>query len=282
MAPLLIDSRDMFKLVFASVLITVVVFASGFFIGLHRADAFYQAGVVVQSLVLPEPVEAGDISDSQVPARIDAGENIDVDEPDHVVQSIAKNPDAASDNIEALTSLEDDNSISYGSVTYEQNIVVEQPEVSPEASLETSSTPVELSKIKYTIQAGVYGSLRNATNMMKMLQAKKYEAYISDYINGKNETRYNVRFGYFSDRKSAVSSLEKFKSNKNSDGYLVRFSAENIVNIARAEADAQDATTPAPGIESEKDFAPVINPPENAAGKVSQADVLKNINIISN
>jgi hypothetical protein len=72
MAPLLIDSRDMFKLVFASVLITVVVFASGFFIGLHRADAFYQAGVVVQSLVLPEPVEAGDISDSQVPARIDA------------------------------------------------------------------------------------------------------------------------------------------------------------------------------------------------------------------
>jgi cell division septation protein DedD len=282
MAPLLIDSRDMLKLVFASAVITVVVFASGFFIGLHRADAFYQAGAVVQSLVLPEPVQVADISDSKLPARIDAGENIDVDQPDHVVQTTEENPDAMSENKEAPTSLEDDNSITSRPVISQQDIIVKQAEVSPEVLLETSSKTAELSKIKYTIQAGVYGSLHNAENMMKMLQAKKYEAYISDYVNGESETRYNVRFGYFSDRKSANLSLEKYKSNKNSDGYLVRFSAENIVNIARAAADAPDATTPALSDESENGFTPAASQPENDADKVSQADVLKNINIISN
>jgi cell division septation protein DedD len=278
MAPLLIDSRDLLKLVFSLVLTIVVVFASGFFIGLHRSDTFYQAGVVVQSLVLPEPVALGDISVSQLPAKIEAGENIDVDQPDSLVETAAINPHAVPDNKQTLTSFEDDNTTSSTLVISEQQSVVKQSE----ASFVTSSTPVELSKIKYTIQAGVYGSLHNAENMMKTLQLQKYEAYISDYINGKNETRYNVRFGYFSDKKSAISSLEKFKSNKNGDGYLVRFSADNIVNIARAAADGPDATTPVQSDKFEQGLKPVLNPPESATDKISQADILKNVDIKSN
>jgi len=32
----------------------------------------------------------------------------------------------------------------------------------------------------------MYGRLLNAENMMKMLQAQQYDAYVSDYSNKKN------------------------------------------------------------------------------------------------
>ena len=44
-----------------------------------------------------------------------------------------------------------------------------------------------------------------------------------------------MRFGYFVDKKSALKALEKYKSSKKGDGYLVNFSAENIIDAADAD-----------------------------------------------
>jgi len=132
----------------------------------------------------------------------------------------------------------------------------------------------ELSKIKYSIQVGMYGRLINAENMMNMLQAKRLDAYVSDYTNKKNEIRYNVRFGYFTDKKTAVTALESYKNSQKGDGYLVRFSAKNITSMAGAE-NLKDSTTVE---KTEQNLPPMILPVEISQEKVSQAEVYNTSN----
>ena len=129
----------------------------------------------------------------------------------------------------------------------------------------------DLNAIKYTIQVGMYGRLVNAENMMQMLLAQQFDAYITDYTNKKSEVRYNVRFGYFSDKRSAINDLKKFKSKQKGDGYLVKFTAENIVDLA----DAKGLTEEVKVIKSEKKKnrvkpAAVVEP---VADKLSQVTI---------
>jgi cell division septation protein DedD len=133
-----------------------------------------------------------------------------------------------------------------------------------------SLTPAELNNIKYSIQVGIYGRLINAENMVKMLQAQNLNAYVSDYVNKKNENRYNVRFGYFVDKKSALSALNKYKNKQKGDGYLVNFSVENITKLADARDLKQSTTTK----EAEKKPLPATAPLETTGDKVSQTDVV--------
>lgn len=303
MAPVLIDSRDMLKLVFISALAVVLVFASGFFIGHQRAAVIYQAGSEVRSLALPERVaHAEGVFETQLPDEIVAGEEIDVDQPEKDVSEVVviaspqapnkppvnkgatrlqKTPDKKLARVKAdqkrkveqekekfsAESKETDLKSSH-EVTAKQNVS------RPEGLIVTAFTSDELSKIKYSIQVGVYGRLRNAENMVKKLQAQTFDAYITDYTNKKNETRYNVRYGYFSDKRSAISSLEKFRSDKKSDGYLVKFSADNIVNIAEASVIIQPVSIPQQKEEPGKEIEPAVMPAGIAQDKISQADVL--------
>ena len=123
----------------------------------------------------------------------------------------------------------------------------------------------------------MYGRLANAENMMKRLQAQRYEAYVSDYTNKKNEVRYNVRFGYFVDKKSAIAGLNKFKEEQKGDGYLVNFSADNIVNVARATdiAPVVDVPVQKNKNKNEKVSAPVITPGDSTTDKVSRTELFQ-------
>ena len=56
---------------------------------------------------------------------------------------------------------------------------------------------------RYTIQVGVYADSENAIRRMSDLEALQLSAYINDYTNKSDETRFNVRFGYFKDKSSA-------------------------------------------------------------------------------
>ena len=126
-------------------------------------------------------------------------------------------------------------------------------------------TAEELQKIKYSIQVGMYGRLINAENMVQMLQAQQLDAYITDYTNKKNEIRYNVRFGYFSDKKSALNKLNTFKNIQKGDGYLVKFTSENIVNLANVEE-----LNVVDDIEKKKEVkSPSVNSSDVSSDKVS-------------
>ena len=291
MAPLLIDSRDLFKFVLVSVVAVITVFASGVFVGHQRAATYYQAGSDVYPLPLPgRATVAENLLETQLPLEVEAGEFIDVDHPESSVRPVTNN--APAQNLVSVPSKiteiqQDDKAVQAkensqkNAANTEKHVISTQPDTAI-ASLVPSVRTDSLHNIKYSIQAGVYGRLVNAENMMKTLQMQRYEAYITDYTNQKNETRYNVRFGYFSDKKSALASLGKFKSDKNGDGYLVKFSADNIVNLA----DATDAerTVPAPfkRQDHEKTSTPAVIPSVTTTDKVSQADVLTDTLIKTN
>lgn len=276
MAPILIDGRDLLKLGFISALTAFFIFSAGFLFGHQKAASFYIAESQPEPLFLPEKVASveNDIA-PQVPEIIDAGEEIDVDQPalesktmTHMISAIEPRSEIrnmsfhdsalAVDNESADTSLVVNQNLntegariqfaSIGAIVSE----VSESNISKNAGNEVSAyagtdevqehqailvssfTPDELNKIKYSIQVGMYGRLINAENMMEVLQAKQLNAYVSDYTNKNDEVRYNVRFGYFADKKAALTALKAYKSNQNGDGYLVKFSVENIINIARA------------------------------------------------
>jgi len=316
MAPLLIDSRDLLKLSFISVLVTILVFAGGFFMGHQQAVTFYQAGSETQSLSLPEPVLAVEnIVDSQVPELIEAGEEVDVDLPETPIQAnnVSKKPmpDSATASV-AITEAEHieqqaehkQNSVVAGIQTSESQTPKSQIPIShranPERDVNDSSRVVkeiansedalivttlssdELSKIKYSIQVGVYRRLTNAENMVKTLQAKQYDAYVTDYTNKKNEIRYNVRLGYFKDRKSAIATLGEFNANQKGDGYLVKFSADKIFNLAGAADIEQAVDAPVLNDETDKVLTPVIVPSAIVQDKISQTGILNDMLVTAN
>jgi len=140
----------------------------------------------------------------------------------------------------------------------------------PDLIVVASLTPAELNKIKYSIQVGMYRRLINAENMMRMLQAQHLDAYVSDYISKNNENRFNVRFGYFADKKSAKTALKNYKNIQKGDGYLVNFSVESITKLA----DAMELKEPTTTEEAEKKRSPATEPLKNTGDKVSQADVV--------
>ena len=307
MAPLLIDSRDVLKLGVISMLVMVLIFFGGFLFGHQRATTFYQSSSDIQPLFLPEKqaeqqVEQQDIAGSQIPSIIEAGAEIDVDQPEAKIQ-LANNSDNAlaakvladtSENKESPESQNSTASADSDASNVEQKtesnkaaphterqgtkIINERDDSSDSAgaSIVTAFTSKELSEIKYSIQVGMYGRLVNAENMMKMLQAQQFDAYVTDYTNKKNEIRYNVRFGYFADKKFAIAALDKFKSSQNGDGYLVRFSADNIVKVADA-ADIEQVDVPGSSIDTDKTLTPVTIPSAAAQDKISQVDIVNHM-----
>jgi cell division septation protein DedD len=140
----------------------------------------------------------------------------------------------------------------------------------PDLIVVASLTSAELNKIKYSIQVGMYKRLINAENMMRMLQAQHLNAYVSDYTSKKNESRYNVRFGYFVDKKSAITALKNYRNTQKGDGYLVNFSVENITKLADAIDLKQSTTTE----KTEKKSSPATAPLETTGDAVSQAGVV--------
>ena len=79
----------------------------------------------------------------------------------------------------------------------------------------------------YSIQVGIYGSANNAQRQVDALSAQHLSAYLDQYQNKDDQTRYNVRFGYFASRASAVAALEAWQARsqpQSSNGYVVRLS----------------------------------------------------------
>lgn len=75
---------------------------------------------------------------------------------------------------------------------------------------------------RYSIQVGMYSSFDNAANRVEELLDKKLNAYIHDYKNKQDKTRYNVRFGYFATLASAKQALSVFEQNYAGSGYVAR------------------------------------------------------------
>jgi cell division septation protein DedD len=287
MAPILIDSRGLIKLGFVAVFVTASVFAGGFFTGYQKAAGFYQLDIPAQALSLPErsSTQISDI-EARVPEVIAAGETIDVDQVDdnqaevnHAVADAeiiepsspsSKMPPSAlrpaldsttGEPVAKHTAAEPPESGS--SVATVENTEQAETIEHPDADF----SRLNAAKAKFTAQVGTFGQLPNAEKMMGKLQAKGLDAYITTYTTKNNKTRYNVRFGYFSDKKTARKLLRQYKTSQQGDGYLVKFSASNIVNVAEVRDSSSNKS------DEDKPAAPSVLLPDKTVGKITQLDI---------
>ena len=295
MAPILIDNRGLIKLGLISLLTVLVVFCAGYFSGYQKASMFYTATSEIESLVLPErnPVEDTNI-DPRSPETIIAGEEIDVDQPavtpvadvqvqgnkDDAVIEAAKNSSPQPESVEIDSSSEPSvEVVNKESSQGVQTSGVSKDDISKDIKkVDVSSlTSDELDEIKYSVQVGVFGSLINAENMVEKLQAQQFDAYVADYRNKKNEIRYNVRFGYFTHKQAAITSLKRYKNVGKGDGYLVNFSIDSIVNLADKNP-VNDNAKPASPIDVIDESQPSeTHPSEITHNKISKEDYLSKL-----
>ncbi len=281
MPPILIDSRDFLKLGFIAVLLVTVIFAAGYLLGHQRAASFYQAGSELHALSLPQPIVTTEkINGRQLSAVIVAGENIDVDRPESIKNTQNKSADSLLSAVVSDPSLDADGVPETVAVQTTTQVVKVADNTAPssqsESQIVSAFTSDELGKIKYSIQVGMFGRLLNAEKKMQRLQAQQYSAYVSDFTNKNNEVRYNVRFGYFMDKKTAITALKKFKISQQSDGYLVNFSAENIVKVADAIDAVDETVLPA---KSKQGIRPQLVPAMTDENKISRVDVINQFSV---
>ena len=78
---------------------------------------------------------------------------------------------------------------------------------------------------RYTIQVGVFADADNAMRREAELQDQQLTAYVNEYRNKLDQPRYNVRFGFFKDKSSALAALAYFEQNLSGSGYVTRIRA---------------------------------------------------------
>jgi len=90
--------------------------------------------------------------------------------------------------------------------------------VDPEGIIDTASAE----DARYTIQVGVFADSSNAIRKQSELEAQQLSSYINGYSNKKGELRFNVRFGYFNNKSSALAALNHFENHLSGSGYVAR------------------------------------------------------------
>ena len=265
MKPVLLDQRSILKAGMTICAAMLVVFFSGYTIGLHKAE--FSSGMGLNktiALALPRPAHA-DTSEYE-PHEPEAqlpGADIDVDSPEITTAEVGSRKPAAAQADTAETEVE--------TVIQQTTRVIENPattggsadEASPQLQMASlaiahdvpgadsmasviDGTDVKQQKpaeeqnaktdfdpagifdtasaddARYTIQVGVFADSENAQRRKSALEAQQLSAYVQEYMNKRNETRFNVRFGYFTNKSSALSALNSFEQTMSGSGYVTR------------------------------------------------------------
>jgi len=89
----------------------------------------------------------------------------------------------------------------------------------PESGTGTSAQ--QQTSRQYAVQVGLFASRDNASKYMNELVGGGYKAYISEFRGSDGETRFNVRFGPFSERNDATAGLENYQRQYNKPAYVI-------------------------------------------------------------
>lgn len=145
-----------------------------------------------------------------------------------VQQSVAKKIVAKKPEVKVTNSSvakQPESSVSLSKGIQSPGNIQSQPSSQPVASTVPANTnPAPASQSltgTYSVQAGLFGSRKNALKYIDKLKASGFEAYLNEYLASDGVMRYNVRFGYFPDRKTGESRLADFKTQFTTPAYLV-------------------------------------------------------------
>ncbi len=261
-APILLDNRSLLKLGLSLLLLTIIVFGGGFITGYQKA-VHQQIAMRTQNLALPVSLAAPvDELAPQVPARLSAGADIDVDSPDsasdpHALDLEYHKPDTKTVEADVMTPSPASKSTAppvTSVVAVARQAGGTSKPVQPaedamqklpgeQASAADHKTPASATSAKafaaeknagrsaeinrqnarYSIQVGMYGRRLNAENLVKLLGVQGLDAYLAEYTNKNRQTRYNVRIGYFENKQEALAALKQYRKQQDGKGgYLVK------------------------------------------------------------
>lgn len=260
MTPLLLDQRSIFRAGIAVSLGMLAVFSTGYYLGLQKAGFSGSIGLNrTIALALPKPAHADtdtEENELQVSAVLPPVATIDADSSD---KGAAAQPTAAGLKVDDAIQ---QTARPGKSVTVNEDITPQQgaslqlaslavpPEVlnsvnqatgkqhddkpvdtageqpsqalagAARQSLITDTATAE--DARYTIQVGVFADSENALRRMSELESQQLSAYTEGYTNRREQLRFNVRFGYFNDKASAVLALNRFEQDLSGTGYVTR------------------------------------------------------------
>ncbi len=251
MAPVLLDHSSQKKLILGMTLALMVVFLSGYVVGFKKAEVKLASFIETVALALPgATTEASADMGPQHPAQVEPGETIDVDSADETdmvatgspvaVSLVAESP--AAENPSSTTAMKPELEAEPVVIKNTPTAMAEAPRLlaiggplksdpEQEADLLIQDTATE-ETATHSIQVGMYGQLENAEQKVEELIATDLSAYIVDYMNRKNEIRYNVRFGYFANYRNAREALLSFEKELSGSGYVVRLKPPSSAIVA--------------------------------------------------
>ncbi len=262
MAPVLLDHSSQKKLILGMTLALVVVFLSGYVVGFEKAEVKLASFIETVALALPgATTEPSAGMEPQRPLQTEPGETIDVDSADEPSVAKAAEPTGVALVVESQIR----GNLPQATVKKPEQeakpVVVEDKQTaSTEVSLPlaiggpSKSDPEQEADLliqdnateetaTHSIQVGMYGQLENAEQKVEELIATDISAYIVDYMNRKNEIRYNVRFGYFANYRSARVALATFEKELSGSGYVVRLKSSSRAIVA-AESSIESQSNP--------------------------------------
>lgn len=216
MAPFLLDNRLVRIVGILFVISILLCFVAGYILGYqHAIKNNASAEFFVSKLFIPSVTETVEINPvgEHLNGSNEPGENIDVDAPDSI-----NNTKSSSSQPVGLVEKKQPN----------DNLVKNNKTETAHAALSTELEPGEVvdnaneGNAKFSIQVGLYGIKVNAERRVNKLIKKKLSGHLTNFVNGKGDTLYNVRFGYFLDKTSVLAALEIYQKKFTGDGYIIK------------------------------------------------------------
>jgi cell division septation protein DedD len=236
----------------------LAVFSSGYYLGSQKAGSGASIGLNgTIALALPKPAHAdtGE-NEAQIPAVRPPGATFDVDSSGTGATAQQTAAEPAGDNAIQYTNGLINNATADEESTPQQDTHLQlaslaispqvlnagnqatskqqdgnQADLAGEQPSKALTDAVRLSLItdtataedaRYTIQVGVFADSVNALRRMSELQSHQLSAYAEGYTNKRKQLRFNVRFGHFRDKASAVAALNRFEQDLSGTGYVTR------------------------------------------------------------
>ena len=268
MKPVLLDQKSIFRAGISISLTLLVVFFSGYYIGLQKADYTQHMGLnKTIALALPSPAHADTTEyGPHIPQVQIPGANIDVDSPENMAAGVVSEQPADTHLHEAGAEVDtvikettniieisagsdssngqDNQQLQLASLAITADVLEpgnaadvineiddqqanagegHQPNDSIEPGMQTEIIDTANAEdARYTIQVGVFADAENALRKKSELESHQLSAYINEYTNKRDALRFNVRFGYFKDKSSALAALTSFEQNLSGSGYVTR------------------------------------------------------------
>ncbi|MCW8831026.1 MAG: SPOR domain-containing protein [Gammaproteobacteria bacterium] len=223
------------------VLLVAMTFMAGYILGFEKSNNKWLARLNPFEIALPAAVVTDQAAlEVQVPEHEEPGASIDVDsadaeeavvadyqivevDPVKAVQPVAVPLISEAVAQPAITVAEPEKVPAELGVGGPPQTRAEEPSLSEQA-IESLGIVEDASEdsASHSIQVGMYRSFDNAVNKVEQLLSMDLNAYLHEYQNMNDETRYNVRFGYFSSFSSGQQALKIYQQDYSGSGYVVR------------------------------------------------------------